>query len=121
MTKANAMNEPKWGHPLAIWDTGRSIRVPKLVFPMLKDLGLLVGRRAILSPKIILFFNQAMEDQNVHELRQILGVDLSGPKWCRCACRDCRRKESDADQTLTPQMQCIQAEDVVRDVKARRR
>ena len=57
-------------------------------------------------------------------LMRELGPDCSGPMVAMCKCRECRRKESDIDQTLTPQMQDIRNQEhsaeVVRKIKANR-
>jgi hypothetical protein len=126
MTEATALpavREPLWGHPLQIWDTGRTIRVPQKVFPLLAALGLLIGRKAIVSPAIFIFFRDAIDDPNVHWLRQVLGPDLSGPAWCLCNCPECRRLQSDIDHTSLPGRNPLDedvAEQIVRQVVARR-
>jgi hypothetical protein len=61
-------------------------------------------------------------------LMRELGPDCSGPMVAMCRCRDCRCKESETDQTLTPEMQHIANQEqsaevvrIVRNIKARRR
>lgn len=114
---------PEWGHALAIWDTGRVIRVPAFIFPELKRLGLLIGKRAILSPMILAFYRDRSLDPLIDGIRQVLGPELTGPEWLVCRCRDCHKKASDADQTQEPRgaVSAMVAEQVVAEVRRRRR
>ena len=127
MTQAAAMPalvEPEWGHRLAIWDTGRVIRVPLSIFPMLRERGFLIRNRPILSPTI----EPALKDRDLDPimlgLRQCLGVDLAGPVTVRCMCRECQRKESDIDHTPLPgrnPLDSDQTSKLVREIRARRK
>lgn len=91
MIQAAALDiEPEWGHKLSVWDTGKSIRVPQFVFPILRQLGLLINNKAILSPLIVLYLNDKKLDPLVHALRIVLGPDLSGPLQVKCNCAECR-------------------------------
>jgi hypothetical protein len=64
----------------------------------LRRLGLLVGGRAVLHPAAYQFM-QPEYDCLTDGLRHLLGVDLSGPAWCVCRCRECSNKASDIEHT----------------------
>ena len=89
MTQATASSiRPEWGHPLICPD-GREIRVPSFVFGKLRKLGLLDDNKGRLSPMAYEFM-APQYDCICDGLRQILGEDLSGPKWIVCGCRKCK-------------------------------
>lgn len=125
MTQAAALPvEPEWGHKLAIWDTGRTIRVPLSIFPQLRERGFLIRNKPILSPAIA----PALKDRNLDpimiDLRQVLGEDLSGPSTVTCRCLSCQRKISDIDHTRRPGRDPhdeMEASLVVADVVGRRK
>lgn len=87
MTQAIALY---WGHPLVTPD-GRTIRVPHSAFASLRKLGLLVRNKNRLSPLVYELLDPQYDCLAVG-LRQLLGVDLSGPKWVMCNCHKCRGK-----------------------------
>jgi hypothetical protein len=105
---------PSWGHPLETPE-GKEIRVPKWVFPRLRQLGLLEKNRARLLPAVWLFL-QPQFDSLTEGLRLLLGPDLSGPDWCRCNCRECQSLVDVDDSRLSR----VRSSQIVADVKKRR-
>lgn len=117
---------PMWGHALQIWDTGRTIRVPKFVFPKLKAIGCLMNGRAILLPTILIFFEDRKYDPIMHELLMVLGKDLTGPAWCKCGCEECKRNKGRIDNTPIPGQNAAQTtygnvDQMIRDMKGKRK
>lgn len=100
----------EWGHPLHTPD-GREIRVPSSAFGQLRRIGALMGNSNKLSP-IIYEFMDPQYDALAPGLRQMLGRDLSGPKWLVCNCEQCKARRGHANPD--------HAAYVVHDVKSRR-
>jgi len=97
-----------WGHPLKIWDTGREIRVPQFVFPVLNHAGCLMDNKATLLPIILLIFDDYEQhalliDKEGRNIMLVLGPDLSGPAECKCTCKTCREQHQPDDDTPLPQ------------------
>jgi hypothetical protein len=115
--------QPLWGHPLRVWDTGQVIRVPQYVFPLLRQRGLLIKNKPILSPRILQDFDDSNLQAITHELKMVLGSDLSGPMQVKCRCRECQERNSDVDHTRLPGLDRLEQDEasrIVREVKARR-
>ncbi len=74
-----------WGHGL-VTPEGNEIRVPKFALVKLRKMGLLVRRRARLSP---LIYGVLEQESLENGLRRLLGPDLSGPARLSCNCREC--------------------------------
>lgn len=100
----------EWGHPLLTPD-GREIRVPSSTFGQLRRIGALMGNSNKLS-SVIYEFLDPQYDSLALGLRQLLGRDLTGPKWLVCNCEQCksRRGHTNPDHAAY----------VVHDVKSRR-
>jgi hypothetical protein len=90
----------QWGHPL-LTPEGREIRVPAPAFRRLRRLGVLMRNSAQLSERIYELLDPQY-DSITEGLRLLLGPDLSGPAWCRCDCKECRERASEADRTPLP-------------------
>ena len=82
---------PEWGHPLICPD-GQEIRVPSFVYPKLRQLGLLDGKKGRLSSSIYELLDPQY-DCICEGLRHLLGVDLTGPKWLICNCEECKNQK----------------------------
>jgi hypothetical protein len=118
VTQAAALAvEPEWGHKILVWDTGKYIRVPKYVFPILRQLGLLINNKAILSPLITLYLEDRKLDPVVHALRMVLGPDLSGPRQVKCNCPECS-ESTNLDDTRVSDLHISQ---IVGELQERRR
>ena len=126
--------ELKWGHALKLLDLQgvflREIRVPFAVFADLRKLGLLIKRKhAIYADAAILMFCDRKLDTFVMKLRDCLGPDLSGPMWCLCTCKACRKRFSSKEAKEVLQQQaalgkqvCVSsATDLVNEIKRRRK
>jgi hypothetical protein len=95
---------PTWGHPL-LDPFDNEIRLPQFAFAQLRRLGLLYKNRTKGLMQIsddVLDLIQPEYDCLMGSLRRMLGADLSGPEWVVCRCRQCKRKDEDADNTKLP-------------------
>jgi hypothetical protein len=95
----------KWGHALSILDLDgkeiRQIRVPNEAFSLLHEIGHLNRRRhAVYEGALLVTLRDQRLDPIVLKLRQLLGVDLMGPAWCVCNCRNCRRRYRKAEKEV---------------------
>ena len=126
----------KWGHALKLLDLQgsvlREIRVPFVVFADLRKLGLLIRRKhAIYADAAILMFKDRRLDTFVMQLRDCLGYDLSGPTWCLCTCKACKKRFSskEAQELLRQQSEALDKQvcgstsstDLVNEIKRRRK
>lgn len=98
---SQSLVRPNWGHALLAPD-GIEIRLPQFAFPKLRRLGLLERNRNVglyqISDAIYAFMGFEY-DSLMDGLRQLLGVDIRGPEWLQCGCRQCHRRDEDADKT----------------------
>ena len=93
-----------WGHPL-LSPEGVEIRLPQWAFTWLGGMGLLTKNRESGLRQILPLVHAFMEpecDGLMGGLRQLLGVNMEGPKWLICECRQCQRREEEADKTPAP-------------------
>jgi hypothetical protein len=109
--------QPLWGHALHIWDTGKVIRVPQYVFPILRQMGLLIKNKPVLSPLVQTYFDDPRLHPLTHELVTVLGRDFSGPAQVKCKCSECRERVNLDDSRVSDQ----HTRQIVNDVKSRRK
>jgi hypothetical protein len=120
VTQAAALHDsaqPLWGHPLAIWDTGKTIRVPNFAFALLRQRGLLIGNKAVLSPVITRYFSDPSLHAITAPLKMLIGEDLNGPNTVVCRCKECREKTNVDDSRASN----YHTRQIVREVTAHRR
>ena len=92
--------EPDWGHPL-IGLSGEVLRVPRFVYDQLHQLGVKKRYSIHLSPAIYEMLDPKY-DTLTNGLRRLIGSKLDGPAWLVCTCEECRRRESQTDNTEMP-------------------
>ncbi len=117
---------PEWGHSL-LTPEGKEIRVPKSAFEPLRRLGALERNRAKLRPIIYQLLGREYDDL-LMGLRHLLGINLNGPEWCVCHCRECRQIESQTENIRLPgqklpvvDTQGMDTDKIVREVVSRRK
>ena len=103
-----------------IWDTGKKISVPQFVFPMLRERGLLIGNKSVLSPLILLYYKDINLHGIIHDVQIRLGSKLDGPMYVKCYCAECKKEEAGTLDDARPVSQFLSDADVD-EVKSRRR
>jgi hypothetical protein len=89
VSQGHALLTPFYGADGKTRDS-RTIYVPRLVISRLAKMNLLERRGKPRLKHIVWSMLLPNCDALTFDLRRVLGINLTGPKWCNCNCDTCR-------------------------------